>query len=415
MSSSFVQNRNIHKYLIMLYKRFLVYILFVVVSIPLTLSSQNFDEIDVPFFADGQSIKNPLIGGLLAPQFSKLDLDDDGFEDLMVFDRNGSVLLPFLNDGTIGEANYTYSPQYKSSFPVVRGFVQFHDFNADGRKDLFTVSSAASAIEVWRNVSTDSELIFQLMEFNFGAGNFLQIPSGAGFTNIYLSNIDIPSIIDVNGDGDLDILTFKDDGGAYMAYYENMVVEQGLGTDTLAYVIRDPCWGKFFESGVSEEISLSANPDNCASQIKGQEDIAGLRHTGSTVLALDGDGDGDLDLILGDLSNSGLVYLENSGTSADAHMTSQNTTFPDSSSEVNIYEFVGAFYIDLDNDGKRDLVAAPNNKFGPQNVDHIWMYKNIGTDAAPEFQLVTKNFPLEKSMNMGGSSSAIFLDLPLEP
>lgn len=371
---------------------------------------QNFDPINIPFEVDGESRFNALIGGLIAPQFSNFDLDGEGAEDLIVFDRNGDVLLPFINNSTPGNPDYEYAPEYTSVFPELHNFLQIHDFNGDGKKDLFSLSPTVAGIEVWKNTSQGENITFELVEFNFGLGNILQIPSGGNFTQLYLSSIDIPAIIDVDGDNDLDVLTFEP-GGSYMYFYKNLTSDMGL-TDTLVYKLEDACWGKFFESGIGEEISLSASSSMCSPGVKDddKDDNTVFRHAGSTVLALDGDGDGDLDMLLGDLSNNGLVYLENSGSSTDAHMTSQNLKYPTSNNEVDIFVHIASFYIDIDNDGKRDLIASQNNRNGAQNVNHIWYFRNIGSDASPSFELVEKDFLHNTSLIMGSSSHPTFLD-----
>jgi hypothetical protein len=390
-------------------KRTFLFLIFICTIQISSILGQNFDPIHIPFEVDGQLKSNALIGGLIAPQFSSFDLDGQGAEDLIVFDRNGNVFLPFINKSTPGNADYEYAPEYTSLFPDLHNFAQFHDFNGDGKKDVFSLSPTISGVEVWRNTSQGDNISFELMKFNFGLGDVLQIPSGGNFTQLYVSSIDIPAIIDVDGDDDLDILTFEP-GGSYMYFYKNMTKEMGL-TDTLIYTLEDACWGKFFESGVGEEISLSSSSTMCSPGLHddGKDDV-GLRHAGSTVLALDGDDDGDLDMILGDLTNNGLVYLENGGTSAAAHMIFQNLKYPTSAEEVDIFVFISSFFIDVDNDGKRDLIATQNNNNGAQNVNHIWYYKNTGTDAFPSFELVEKDFLQNTSLIMGSSSHPTFLD-----
>jgi hypothetical protein len=393
-------------------KRSLLFLMFTFSLFVGYVGAQNFDPIHIPFEVDGEVKPNALIGGLVAPQFSSFDLDGQGPEDLMVFDRNGNVLLSFINNSTPGNPSYDFAPEYLGSFPVLRGFVQFHDFNGDGKKDIFTGPPSASGIEVWRNTSQGDQISFELMKFNFGIGDFLQFPVGNGYSQVYVSSIDVPAIIDVDGDEDLDVLTFEP-GGSYMYFYKNMAKEQGLPDDTLVYKLEDACWGKFFESGVGEEISLSSNPALCSAGLLPDDKdgtTSDSRHAGSTVLALDGDGDGDLDMILGDLSNNGFVYLENGGSSTEAFMIDQNIQYPTAEEEVDIFVHIAPFFIDIDNDGRRDLIASQNNINGAQNVNHIWYYKNVGTDASPEFQLVQKDFLHETSLIMGNSSHPTFLD-----
>jgi hypothetical protein len=389
------------------YCRFVKIVFFVLTSLSLSFC-QNFDPISIPFEIDGNILQNPLIGGLTSPQFESFDLDGEGPEDLIVFERNGNVILPFINLSTPGNPSYLYAPQYSANFPDLINFVKFIDFNNDGKKDIFALSSRASAIEVWRNTSAPDNISFEFMKFNFGVGDFLQIPAGGNYTNLYVSSIDIPAIIDTDGDGDLDILTFEP-GGSYMYFYKNLVKEKNLPDDTLVYETSDQCWGNFFESGVDEAISLSDDRGSCSTGLQGHVSSSD-RHAGSTATVFDGDGDNDFDMLLGDISNSGLVYLVNDEINGDPFVISQDLSFPSNTEEANINIFLGSFFLDIDNDGKRDLIVCPNNDLGSDNINHIWYYNNVGEDNAPIFELVQKDFLHETTLQMGHSSHPCFFD-----
>ncbi|MEM9545286.1 MAG: T9SS type A sorting domain-containing protein [Bacteroidota bacterium] len=373
-----------------------------------SIYSQNFDPIFIPFEVDGEDLQNPLIGGLTAPQFASFDLDGEGPEDLIVFERNGGVLLPFINRSTPGNPDYLYAPEYTPNFPRLVKFVKFIDFNNDGKKDIFALSRESPGIAVWRNTSVGGVISFEFMKFNFGAGNFLQIPSGGGFTNVFVSSIDIPAIIDTDNDGDLDILSFEPDGG-FVFHYQNMVKEKGLPEDTLVYELVDRCWGNFVENGFDEAIILSQNRSNCALPIKGPN-VSSQRHAGSTVTVFDADGDNDLDMLLGDISNRSLVFLENDEVNGDPFIIDQDLNFPSNSEKVDMFVFISSFFIDVDNDGKRDLIVCPNNELQSDNINHIWYYRNIGEDDAPIFDLVQRDFLHETTLRMGHSSHPCFLD-----
>ncbi len=391
-----------------IYWRIIKVFCFVLIAIG-TIQSQNFDPISIPFEVEGKNLRNALIGGLTAPQFERFDLDGQGAEDLIVFERNGNVILPFINLSTPGNPNYQYAPEYTSQFPDLIKFIKFIDFNNDGKKDIFALSKKASAIEVWRNTSETGNISFEFMKFNFGVGDFIQISSGGNFTNLFVSTIDIPAIIDTDNDGDLDILTFEP-GGSYMYHYQNMVKETGLPDDTLVYKVTDLCWGNFFESGVDEAIALSDDRGDCAFNLQGNGNTSSERHAGSAVTVFDGDGDNDLDMLLGDISNTGLVYLENDEMGGDPFILNQDINFPSNTEEANISIFLGAFHLDVDNDGKRDLIVCPNNELGSDNINHIWYYNNIGEDDAPVFELVQKDFLHETTLRMGHSSHPCFVD-----
>lgn len=68
--------------------------------------------------------------------------------------------------------------------------------------------------------------------------------------NLYVSSIDIPAIEDVDGDGDLDIITFSI-LGSQVEYHKNLSMERYGDCDSLDYELRNKCWG-FFTEGASK-------------------------------------------------------------------------------------------------------------------------------------------------------------------
>ena len=98
---------------------------------------------------DAHQLKNPFGGGLNAPQFNLSDIDGDGRADLLVFDRVGDVLLPFLNV----EGDFEYAPSLRSQFPRLYSWVLFRDYDNDGDEDIFTTSSefGVFGVEVHKN------------------------------------------------------------------------------------------------------------------------------------------------------------------------------------------------------------------------------------------------------------------------
>ena len=82
----------------------------------------------------------PWAGGLNACQFGRMDLDNDGHKDLLVFDRHGNRLLTFLNRGARGEIHYEYAPEYAQRFPQLTDWALFADYDGDGREELCTLT-----------------------------------------------------------------------------------------------------------------------------------------------------------------------------------------------------------------------------------------------------------------------------------
>ena len=157
--------------------------------------------------------------------------------------------IPFVYKGPAGQANYEIDWSVIDSFPRPPLWVQLRDFNGDGIEDMFasTVELGIQGIDVYRGVDLGDKLGFRRMSFDIGSFDVLYIEVGGGFTPMYSAWTDVPAIEDVDGDGDLDILTFEP-GGAFLSYYRNLALEQELGLDTLVYDWDDICWGKFREN-----------------------------------------------------------------------------------------------------------------------------------------------------------------------
>ncbi|MEZ4982051.1 MAG: VCBS repeat-containing protein [Saprospiraceae bacterium] len=236
---------------------------------------------------------------------------------------------------------------------------------------------------------------------------YVPIPSG-GRTQLYVSNIDIPDINDLDGDGDIDILTFNSLGGKIELYINNSV-ERGFGLDTLIYTLKEDCWGGLYESGNTPELDLSAVAGRCAFNFT--EPGVSNRHTGSTVLTIDMDNDCDREIFLGDLSFNHIVEGKNGGTCARAWVNAQDTFFPSYDIPVNLPSFPASFYLDVDNDGANDFLATRNASSGGEDIENSWFYKNTSDNVMPRFELIQKDFMTDKMLDFGSISHPAIADV----
>lgn len=367
---------------------------------------------DIPVVIDNLPLSNPWAGGLNCPQPSAVDLNQDGLQDLYIFDRVGDLHLTFINLGTSAAPDYILDPSYARNFPPVANWCLLRDYNTDGIKDLFAYSDQAfDAVMVYRGFYQDGQLHFS--RFNFqGAEEVIYVPiTSGGQTQLYVSTIDYPAIDDLDCDGDLDILTFNSAGGI-IELYANQSVEMGFGRDSLIYRLVEDCWGGIYESGLQVEVDLSPVMGECADHFRPEEETPlQIRHAGSTLCTFDGDGDGDRDLILGDLNFSQFNYLTNGGNCQESWITQQNALFPSISQLADIPLFPAAFHLDVTGDGKRDLLAAPNNKQGSEDLDCLWLYRNTGADNAPVFSLQQKNWLVDGMIDLGTGARPVFVDV----
>lgn len=356
----------------------------------------RYDSVEVT--EDGLPVQNPWAGGLNSPQFSQVDLDGDGRKDLVAFERNfyGAVKT-YLNVGTQGQVGYKYAPEFQVFFPSMRNWMLLRDYNCDGREDIFT--SVPGGVRVYRNDPGPGGTIrFTLVT------PILQSSGLDGLAPLYVAPPDIPSIADVDGDGDLDILSFNVIGST-LEYHKNLTMENYGNCNSLEFELRNACWGYFSEDGNNNNVTLF---DTCELNVTDPEKEG--RHAGSTVLAIDLTGTGAMDLLLGDITYNNLVMLMNGGTDNNAIMVDQSPVFPEGPNPVNITVFPAAYHLDADNDGLKDLLVAPNNPNTSENFDNVWFYRNEGSQQQPQFKFMQKDFLHEGMIDLGERSYPVFFD-----
>lgn len=352
----------------------------------------------VSIVEDASPLLNPWSGGLNCPQFSEIDLNDDEIKDLVVFERNFyGALKTFINRGAPNQVDYHYAPEYAPRFPEMRNWMLMRDYNCDGREDIFT--SVPAGVAVYRNDTDDGgNLKFTLVT------PLLQTIGLDGQTPLYVSTPDIPAIADIDNDGDLDFLSF-DILGNTVEYHKNFSMENNGNCDELVFELRNACWGFFSESGTTNTVTLF---DTCEFNVPNPEKSS--LHAGSTILALDLTGNGVKDLVLGDLTYTNLVKLVNGGTTTSSGMTSFDTLFPSVTNPVDLTVFPASYFLDVNNDSKKDLLVAPNNPNTSENFDNVWYYSNSSSGVIPEFDFQHPRFLQDGMVDAGERSYAVFFD-----
>ena len=361
---------------------------------------------------NNDTLLNPWTGGFNAAQISKIDLNNDQIEDLFVFDRSSNKVITFLNENN----HFIYAPEFEKYFPKnLSNWVLLRDYNNDGKKDIFSYISGG--IGVWKNTSRSNEIIFNPLTFFQSSINsyvsYLLSYQYNNDYNIYVISSDIPSISDIDDDGDIDILNFGVQGSR-IEYHQNQAADLNLPLDTLIFEMKNTCWGHFSESGLSNTCNLF---DTCFQNVPNPQDTLNIlknnRHSGSTVLALDLNNDQVKDLILGDVSYSNIVALfnDNTGVNMNTSFVSQDTTFPNYSVPTDLHLFPGTFFEDVDHDGIKDLIVSPNSNGDSEDKESIWFYKNFGANTHPQFYLQDKNFLQKNTLEVGRESKPILVDI----
>lgn len=363
------------------------------------------DSIVVKFGAD--SLQMAWVGGFNHAQFSTFDFDFDGEEDLFIFDRSADQIRVFLRKFDLqGLAFYKYEHNARSKFPSdVRYRAALVDYNGDGKPDLFTYG--IGGVKVFKNIGNATDgLQWEL------ASNLLRTDYLGSNTNLYVSSIDIPAIVDVDNDGDMDILTFHL-GGQRVEYHKNMSIENYGVPDSLEFVLMNECWGQFSEDEANNSVTLYATSGPCGGGSSVPDPQKNLRHAGSCLLGIDLNADNVLDLVLGDVSHNNLTALINSGTAPNQNspMESADPNFPSNTTPVNMSVFPCGYYLDVDHDGINDLVVGTNAAGVAQNKSSISFYKNLGTNELPNFSYVQNDFLQKEMIENGRGSVPVLVDL----
>lgn len=344
----------------------------------------------------GTDLKLPFTGGLTAAQFSDIDINLDGINDLFIFDRGGKSITILIKDVA---GNYSYAPEFNHIFPVLEDWALIRDYNCDGLPDIFTYYIGTT--QVYKGVEIDGKLQFELAKVQ------LEYTDGTGSTPLYTSRTDISAIDDIDSDGDIDILAFSV-SNATIRFYQNNAVEKGYSCDSLTYELNELCWGSLYEG-------FSCYGGDLHVACKGGDEVTpeneGSRaHIGSTIVTFDKDGDNDVDAILGDNSCNNLVYYHNGGTVASAEMDYKDTLWQSNGVEYDMTVFPAGYLIDYDNDNDQDFIATTNDYLLGLNTEHIWMYENLNTNDTFDLVFQTDTFLISDMIDIGAYSKPIFFN-----
>ncbi len=346
---------------------------------------------DVPVLVAEDSLRNPWAGGLNAGQYSTIDLDQNGEPDLVVFDRTSGKLNTFVRQ----DGQYRYDPTYEALFPNdLRYWVLLADYNCDGKQDIFTHSN--SGIRVFENTS-DSQLAFTLV------ADPVMTEGSSGTFNLPVNSTDLPGIADVDGDGDLDVLTFDFAAGGTIEYHQNLSQETTGTCQELLFRRVTRAWGDF------EECFCGAYAFGEPCSATGGRTARTEHVGGKSILTWDTDGDGDQDLVFGDETCTSLAFLENEGTSDQALFLAASDTFPTATAPADKFFFPAGYRADVTSDALPDLIVAPNVFSNVQNsIDFSqssWLYRNRGTETQPRFELVQKDFLQKEMIDLGANAA----------
>ena len=287
----------------------------------------------------------------------------------------------------------------------------FSDLDGDGDLDL-AFGSEEGAIHYYENTGTATEPSYTQRS---GADNPLY---GLG-----VDSINIPRFIDLDNDGDPDLVLGNDKGS--IRYYENTgarteprFTEQfdadnpldGLGVVSQTFPIFTDLDGDddpdFIVQNLYGVVLYFENTGNAANPRFTQRtgDTNPLEsitlEPGSLLSFADLDNDGDPDLIIGNGFNLP-YYFENTGNATSPNFT-QRTGVANPLEIANAGYINLPVFIDLDNDNDLDFI---------ENMGHgVFIYfENIGTNTKPSFTITTLVRPI--TLTLSDSDGIDTLDL----
>jgi hypothetical protein len=349
--------------------------------------------------ANGIEKTNAWAGGQNSPQFSIADMNNDGKNDLLIFENYKGVKV-YINVAHGSGTEYRYSPEYEYKFPPVYNFMKLVDYNCDGVPDLFHFGY--SGLWICDGFYDNSNLLTfkpqkEVRYYRQGQ---------TSTSNVTISPSDNPGIEDIDHDGDLDIVTYSL-WGNYITAWKNLRVENSFPCDTFPLELETTCWGKAIQAiARTHTLGITDCPPF-------RDDPSNRPNDGNNAMCLvDIDGDGDFDVLDGNNAYSDLQLLINGKTQYSYPidtMVAQDTTWQTGGHVLQMPRFPAAYWLDIDQDGDRDLLISPKLD-GTENYKCIALYENTGTSGAPIFVYRTDSFLMETMVDVGTNSYPVVYD-----
>lgn len=381
-------------------------LLSIICCFALSATAQLFEISFDPVFkkANGEVYSLALAGGLNQPQFSNIDLNKDGLQDLLVFDRTGNKVLTFIGTGGL---NYRYDPGYEEFFPKAIEFMQLKDFDNDGLPDIFLYSGDSVVIYQNNSVSIPQFDSFQSLR----ALDRVNIVPFNPYKKLTQINGCLPAIVDIDGDGDLDYINNLNTVGSDLILNKNVTAEKNQPLANVEFEIIDKCYG-----GISEFAGELIINSPCYFR-----EVYKKKHSATKTLCFfDNDADGDLDLFYGssEKETNPVYYFENGKSDLsfykDTFIRIDTAYFPQIA-ENEIAVAPAMSYVDVDQDGILDMIMSSNERikssYAIKEAKNAVLFLNKNANNNPDFQYSRNDFLVGDMIDFGGRTSPTFADL----
>lgn len=357
-------------------------------------TAQNYILVDsIPVLQRGTLLKHPFTGGFNNVQYNNADLNDDGIQDLIIYDRGNKKILPFLVF-TSPNLRYEYRPDYEPIFPRIENFLLMRDYNGDGREDLFVGSEVG--IEVYKCVNAAYGFQYELVTASL-------YTTDQGLSSVIMVNPDdYPLVQDMDKDGDLDLVCFDYYTGARLVYHQNLSVESFGHRDALLFQQTDNCYANFQEIACDTfAFGLSCKP------LRQSNRLDRVQHVGSgAILSWDMDHDGLEDLLISKIDCFWINYLKNIGSSSQAVFEPKLRRFGAAADTFLLRGFPVPYAVDIDADGQREILISPRATGSNYRIDFEVSSYLLNADLT----LNSPSFLQDQTIDLGENSTPVKYD-----
>ncbi len=367
-------NRNLH-----MNKTFYIF-LFVSLFNSISGAAQQFEILDntqIRVIENGIALADPFNGGFNAVQVSRVDIDNDGEIEWVIFDRSNNRAYI----GTIVDGQMIIDHNRSESLPKeISNWLVLVDYDNDGWVDIFTDTS--SGVQVIRNNQSNWEPI---------EGN-LQAISNTSSVNIIVNGSDFPAIGDYDGDGDVDLLVFDFIAGDRIVLYKNNSVEEGL-SDPLSFQKFDLFWGGLSECDCND---FTFNEEDCSAG-EGRTELT--EHAAAKSLTFSGN-----NLLVGIEGCPQLAVITNESNFTSPSFNEFRTDlFP----KTDFGEYVATSTADVNNDGVDDFIVSNNLRTDLYALDYG---RSINVFSGTDNSLISDQFLQTGTIDLGEQSYPTLYD-----